>query len=390
MIPPLLARAWPLLALAACSSAQPPQPLPASVAAPPVVAAPAREEAAPPSESAPEEPVAPPPASASAPAAALVLDPAPPGAWAGKQGNVPKPITGLWGASGHVFAVGGGLILHSEDGGLRWASAPGPMNSPDIWGSSIDDIYIGGSEVVRSTDNGKTFVPTGPLPRGGNAFGVWGRGPDEVYAVGGGAGKPFIARTEDHGRTWVEIPHDIQDGWFYGVTGAGPREVIVSGKEQRGKTSSGQPLGYVVLLRSTDGGKTWKRLPPPPRGSTDFEHSRKLCHTRSGTLFVAASYDVYSTRDLGKTWRLAVSVGTEILGMTCAGDEVFVGGRNRAYFHSRDEGKTWDGNELDAVWTSPALSSVQAFFVADTGEAYVGGEGTYDRSVTGTLLRRSR
>ena len=38
--------------------------------------------------------------------------------------------------------------------------------------------------VWRSRDRGATWAPTAPLP--GSAYAIWGSGPDEVYAVGGG------------------------------------------------------------------------------------------------------------------------------------------------------------------------------------------------------------
>jgi photosystem II stability/assembly factor-like uncharacterized protein len=232
---------------------------------------------------------------------------------------------------------------------------------------------------MRSTDQGASWAKAAPLP--GPAHAIWGSGPEDVYAVGGGTA-PFIAHTKDHGKTWRILAHGLKEGWFHAVTGRGPGDVLVAGKgHEQGHTTA-------VLLRSTDGGKRWAAVPVAKPGMTDNEEIRNLCFSSSGTLYASMSYAVYTTRDLGKNWRLAVGVGTEVLGMRCFGADVYVGGRNRKMLHSPDDGRTWDEHELDRVWTDPALISIQSMFVAETGEVYIGGE-SYASGGGGTLLRRA-
>jgi hypothetical protein len=372
-----LVRALSLSLLAAACSPTPPLPStpasptpPAQVTAPPTAAARPIELR--------EAPTIAPVVSTSA--ADLVLAPASPGAWSGAHGNAPASITGIWGTGGVVFAVGSGTILRSTDRGLHWAASPGPLDWPAVWGSSVDDVYVGGKEVVHSTDRGATWTPTAPLP--GSAYAIWGSGPDEVFAVGGGDA-PFIVQSRDHGKSWQALTSGVRTGWFYDVLGAGKGEVLVAGKKDGANHTSAE------LLSSTDGGKHWTSLPVARPKMTDNEEIRNLCFSASGTLYASMSYAVYATRDRGRTWKLAADVGTEVIGLGCFGREILIGGRNRRFRRSADDGQTWSEADLDGVWGADrALISLQAMFVAETGEAYVGGE-AYNLAGHGTLLRRA-
>jgi hypothetical protein len=316
----------------------------------------------------------------------LALEEVPSGRWSGAQGNTPMSVGRIWGASGHVFVVGNGVILHSADRGLHWLATAGPAGWPGVWGSSIDDVYVGGSTVVRSTDRGQTWTPVAAVE--GSVTSVWGSGPEDVYVVGKGK-SPFVARTRDHGRTWTTQRPSTDADWLYAVAGRGPDDVWIAGKGSKKDPKSS--IGYhttAILVRSTDGGRSWKSVTPAKSAMTDNEEIRNLCFSGSGTLFASYSYGVFTTADHGKSWSFAVDGGGEILGLGCFGREILVGARNRNFRHSVDEGATWTSDDLDRVWRDPALFTLQAMFVADTGEVYVGGE-AYNRSGGGTLVRRA-
>jgi hypothetical protein len=376
--------------LAACAGSVAPQPT-----APPVelvVAAPEPAATVVPwassSASATAEVAAPPPAppeppQGMAPPLDVSVAAAPAHAFGGAAGNTPGGITSIWGAGSHVFVAGPGMILRSEDHGLHFTHSAGPKGWPSVWGASVDEVYVAGDQVVRSTDRGKTWVAGGPLP--GHVYGIWGSGPDEVYVVGG-ATRPFLARSTDHGATWSELPTPVSSGWFYGVTGTGPRQLLVVGQE----TASPGASPSAVLLLSTDSGGHFKRLPPfPPIPSEpEVSESRAACFTRKG-LFATTTYGLRFTPDLGRTWKMATSVGTEALALACRGDAVIVGGRNRKLSVSGDGGRTWQIDPLGALWTAQSWNSVQAAFVGEKGEAFVGFEALYDRSGRGSLFRRA-
>ena len=354
-----------LVLLAACAGCAAPKPTPAPVEI--VIAPPPISSAAEPTES------------------DVTITPGAAGSFGGAAGNAPHGITGIWGVGNHVFAVGPGMILRSEDRGLHFKRSVGPSGSPSVWGASADDVYVAGSRVVRSTDRGATWSDVGSLP--GVAKSIWGSGPEDVYVVGGEREHPFIARSIDHGATWVEFESPFS-GLIRGITGAGPHELLVVGLGSlKGVSLDPSRDSSSVFLRSTDSGRQWTSLPSFPAGIS-FTWVHSACFSAKG-LFAATTYDLYFTPDLGRTWTLAQPVGAEVLALTCRGDEILVGGRNRKLFASHDGGATWIGDPIGALWTAPSLSSVQAVFVSEGGEVFVGFEGLYDKEQRGSLFRRS-
>lgn len=331
--------------------------------------------------------IAPPPSSATVEPTEVdvTITPGPAGSFGGAAGNAPHGLTGVWGAGNHVFAVGPGMILRSADRGLHFQRSVGPGGAPSVWGASADDVYVAGNRVVRSTDRGATWSDVGPLP--GVAKSIWGSGPEDVYVVGGEDEHPFIARSIDHGATWVDLESPFS-GLIQGVTGSGPHELLVVGLGSlKGSPWDPSRSSSSVFLRSTDSGRQWTSLPSFPSGLS-FAAVHRACFSAKG-LFAATTYDLYFTPDLGRTWKLATPVGAEVLALACRGDEILVGGRNRKLFTSRDGGATWGADPIGALWTAPSLSSVQAVFVSEGGEAFVGFEGLYDKEQRGSLFRRS-
>jgi photosystem II stability/assembly factor-like uncharacterized protein len=318
----------------------------------------------------PEE-AGPPPA----PAFEVTIDAAPSGAFAGASGNVPgeSGITGVAAKGDRVIAVGNGFALRSNDRGLHFARVDVPLRFPVVWFATSDEIYAAGeTDVFRSTDGGATFEKRGKPS--GAVTGIWGKSASEIYVVGGG-GTPFVARSTDQGATFTTLTTPVKSGWFYDVTTSNGNDLIVVGTDDN-----------AVILRSTDAGKTWTRIPVFKKDG-QHEESRKVCFT-SGVLFASSAYALHMTRDFGKTWKVATQVGGEVLGLACRGSEVIVGGRGRRLFASHDLGATWKPDPLGPLFTDIALVSAQAIAIAETGEAYVGFEGLYDKK-RGSLFCRS-
>lgn len=321
---------------------------------------------------------------------ALVIVPAPPHTFAGAAGNIPgdSGLSGLFAVGDSVFASGSGFLLRSTDRGLHYARTEIEPRFPVVWAASEREVFVAGQGgVVRSTDGGASFAPTGRTP-GPSVSGIWGRSAEELYVVGSGGGGPFVGRSVDHGATWTRLPVPITDGWLHDVGTTDGRDVLVAGTEEGTRaTSPGTRESNAVILRSTDAGAHWKRLPMFSKGGTDHEETRRICFAE-GTLFASSAYGLHMTRDLGKTWRVATQVGAEVLALACRGKEVVVGGRNRSLLASADGGATWSRNPLGTLFGEPSLVSVQAAAISEAGEMYVGFEGLYTDH-RGSLFRRS-
>lgn len=379
---------WPVLVVACGATPAPPPPheLPPVTTRPEVAVVPAVPSVVDAGTAAPDV-ARPTPVSFDA----LVLTAAASRNFAGAAGNIAgdSGLSGVFTVGDSVFAAGTGFVLRSTDRGLHFARTEVAPRFPVVWSPSEGEVFVAGEGgVVRSTDGGVSFAPTGAAP-GSAVTGIWGPSAEQIYIAGaGGSGGPFVARSTDHGATWVRLPIPALKGWLHDVGTTDGHDVLAAGTEDTARvTSSGIPEKNALVLRSTDGGAHWKRLPMFAKGGTDYEETRRICFAE-GTLFASSAYGLHVTRDLGKTWRVATQVGAEVLALACRGKQVVVGGRNRSLFVSIDGGATWQRDPLGSLFADPSLVSVQAAAISETGEMYVGFEGLYTDH-RGSLFRRS-
>ena len=74
---------------------------------------------------------------------------------------------------------------HFHDGGAGWhqwkdKQADNPLRP---WGD--DEVYVGGTQLLRSTDGGASFTPV-TLPMTGMIRAIWAASANEVYVAGDG------------------------------------------------------------------------------------------------------------------------------------------------------------------------------------------------------------
>ena len=164
-------------------------------------------------------------------------------------------------------AVGGDTILRSTDGGRTWRRQPSgttiPLNGVACLSPSTC-VAVGGDTILRSTDGGRTWrrqpSPIGYVDRGCRVncpghelIGVACARPSTCVVVGGWwdggySGMPprgTILRSTDGGRTWRRQP-SATTHILNGVACPSPSTCVVVGED--------------TILRSTDGGRTWRRV----------------------------------------------------------------------------------------------------------------------------------
>jgi photosystem II stability/assembly factor-like uncharacterized protein len=313
-------------------------------------------------------------------AVSLAIPSGKPGTWSGKQANVATPIAAIVSAGSDIYAVGSKTVFHSANGGQEWLAQPVDFSGATIWSFGQNDVWIAGSKLAHSTDQGKSWTVTTPFSKV-SIYSLWAPDSREFYAVGGGGGGAIL-HSQDGGKTFTKQSPGIKGGWLYDVVGNGD-EVFVAGKEDQGEGSRG------VLLVTKDHGKNWKRvtLPAP---TDEFQSITHICFSDPSKMYITTSYEVLVTANRGKTWKNLFSTnGAEILGFACKGKELYVAGRGRHFHHSSDGGATWNDNELTPVFTGKAISSVQAVHITERGDVFAGGEGEYT-DMSGSLFRLNR
>jgi photosystem II stability/assembly factor-like uncharacterized protein len=119
-------------------------------------------------------------------------------------------------------------------------------------------------------------------------------------------GQQYAATTSDFGRTWTS--HRILHGGAIAGTMACPTShvciAVGSSAEETPKYDSTPQRA--VVLRTTDGGRTWRRDPPLPKdvgGLKDISCLTKTYCLTVGTSENASSGVALTTTNLGRSWR---------------------------------------------------------------------------------------
>ena len=243
-------------------------------------------------------------------------------------GHADQPSTFYFGATG-------GGVWKTTDGGLTWQPISdkdfrtGSIGAIDVAPSDPNVVYVGtgespirgnvspGDGMYRSTDAGKTWLPSGLRDAGQiGAIQVHPGNPDLVYvAVLGHAFGPNaergVFRSKDGGRTWDKIlfRSDSAGAIDLAMDPVNPRILYAAfWQARRGPwyMSSGGPGSG--LFKSTDGGDTWKEitrnegLPKGVIGKIGVTVSGAN-HDRVWAIVEAEDGGVFRSDDGGATWR---------------------------------------------------------------------------------------
>lgn len=227
-------------------------------------------------------------------------------------------------------------VYRSDHGGRSWrrilAGEPevGDLaldpNAPDtLYASLVGDAQ--GPFVVRSTDGGRTWAPTGDQPAlEPSSLLVLPARPSTILA----GAYPGLFRSPDGGATWTRIqPLEPNTDWsiysFASVPGAPGAPGTVYASYNGG------------ALVSTDAGLTWRRAGP---GFFDIG-GRVVFDPATGILFGVQSTDLARSGNGGRRWRTVYRAGAlRVLAFKPDNSStVFLGGRT--LFRSTDGGRTW-------------------------------------------------
>ena len=294
------------------------------------------------------------------------------------------------------YGNGAGKIFKTVDGGLHWTlvldrpgtyvRALGFVDAQLGFAGNIGTDYFPGvtdtTPLYRTTDGGAHWTPvtgiTGPEVKGLCAIDVLKTGfinagyldhRTIVHAGGRVGGPAFLMRSLDGGATWKTIdmgPHlaAITDVKFFDEMNG----IVVGGDDAAIERS------HAVVVATRDGGQTWQRVYTSPR---PFELAWKAAFPSRGVGYVTVqNYNpdksvtrrvVAKSVDGGKTWQelaLADDYAVREFGVGFADEKTGWVGTTTTGFETTDGGRTWRRVEMGRA--------VNKIRIVPDGDHYVG------------------
>ncbi|MEK7703457.1 MAG: hypothetical protein AAB426_00750, partial [Myxococcota bacterium] len=239
--------------------------------------------------------------------------------------------------AGRLLAVGATpaefLLLRTHDGGRTWSGVAG-ASSPDV-GYPVRRLWfdedgrrawlvplLTGSTIWRTEDGGVNWTAVA-IPHNFYDAGLYVSTFDHLTLVGGSGSDGVALASDDAGAHWTSVVATALEptgGWLRGVhfSPDGALGVAIGGEGGIVVGGGWQQLAHAVVLRTTDGGTSWERVPLPSVGPplTDvFVVSASEAWV--GT-FYGYSFDpvlspmLWHTEDGGTTWQDETPAGISI------------------------------------------------------------------------------
>jgi photosystem II stability/assembly factor-like uncharacterized protein len=304
---------------------------------------------------------------------------------------------------GALYLYAGGRVYRSTDGGRSWKS--GRPIALKLDALTVDPrhgsiLYAGTNDgVLKSTDAGRTWRRSGLRPSPGGSRGwadsegwVWSIAVDpadsrNVYAITRGVETRVLLRSRDAGATWHTVRRIRRIVTEIHAAGSG-----ILYAADRGSWGNPNPAG---VLRSTDGGTTW-------RGVLDGSWSLAVDPHRAGTVWAVGELGVRVTRDGGTTWRSARPAPAPDLSAIALDPHrpgtVYLSTRQNGVYRSVDGGRTWrpfGASAKGRPGPGPGLAELLAIDPRKPGTLYAGdglgvvktvdGGATWRRADTGVV-----
>ncbi len=220
---------------------------------------------------------------------------------------------------------------------------PEPARLIPVWAVGATDSTNYGT-ILYSSDGGENWVRQGDSSAdllGVNINDVWAVDENKVWAVGTGN---VILKTTDKGEIWNRIPAPSQrpDIELVSISLIGTDNIWISGS-------------YGTVYNSTDGGNTWITIVSEVFDNKYFQGIHAI---NSNVVYVAGGHEGGNTRgfiakttDGGQSWDSIVPADNYNknlwIGVTSSNhDHIIIYGQRSHYIYSDDGGQSWKNDSL--------------------------------------------
>jgi photosystem II stability/assembly factor-like uncharacterized protein len=249
----------------------------------------------------------------------LALDPVTPS-------RIYAGLVGFPGAFGVPAGPTGGGVLRSTDGGQTWNTASAGLVSFDIRTVAMNPvdastIYAGGSGgAFKSTDGGANWNGTGLSAYTGSLLADVVNA-NILYAQTGrpngcSSSESLLLRSIDGGANWSGDVSPLNSGCILSVTlpftHVAPMAIDPANPITLYLGESDDQDGYSAVLKSTDGGASWRAIWDWFTGLRGSVKALAIDPARTATLYAGLDGGLFKSTDGGATWSNTLFTGNAV------------------------------------------------------------------------------
>lgn len=261
-------------------------------------------------------------------------------------------------------------LLYSEDAGQSWmrprldALKDGYIRDIEVDPTAVCTVYVAKDQrLYKTTDCGRSFdsevyIETRSEVNVHRIAADW-YNPQIIWV---GLTNGDILKSEDGGETWrTAISSNT------GVT-----DILVSNADSRVVVVATSKDGF---LKTTDGGATWNKIEDDLKDYKNANRVYGLTQTKEGGIVIAStSYGLLRSSDMGSTWEsitlltAAGEVSIQAFGVAPDNANLIYYASGSTFYRSDDGGSTWTTSKLQTTKTPDTL----VVDPSDTSRVYLG------------------